>query len=626
MKVHVKTLFGASGLALVLGAVSVLSVPSTTSAYSLIGGSLGTTQRDFRVFNNFTDASANNNVTPHVNFPGHTGATMAIWKGHVEWGSSPWGGNGLGDGASSNPNLGDGGANFDNKFEGLSAIVGTTNNNIHSELSGSGGSTLAFTETPISDGWRIRYYSSWTWQDGPGGVGSGVDLQGVACHEIGHSLGLGHTGTSGATMFASISGTGIAQRSIATDDINGVQAIYGVKSATKPTITSLGGSKQIGGVLQISGSQFSTTGNTVWFTDSAQDGTSKTVSGVASTGGGTLISVTIPSGVLDGDVAVQKSGSGHSSLSNAFPIDIGAPSGDPPSISSINPTTGPAGGFTSVVISGTGFNGTHTVKFGTVDATSFNVDSNSQITAEAPSGTLFTSVDIVVQDSEGADTLASAYFYSVNPFPGISTVTPPSGTMDGGTRVSITGSSVVGVTSVTFGGVAGTGLDIVSPTELSVTTPAGSVGSVDVTASNSTGGITIPDGYEYTDPGQFIDIGPGVGGIIIGAPQLSGNGSLAPGSPEGFSIVLSNALNGQLGTLFVSFSQGAAPFKGGTFYPIPIVLQFPISTDLLGGFVLSSTIPVGTPSGAAFVLQTWNQDFSAPFGLAGSNGLKAIVP
>jgi hypothetical protein len=620
-----KTILTASGLALVVGAVGVLSLPTSTSAYSLIGGSLSTVQRDFRVFNNFVDATANNNTTPHVNFPGQTGAVMAIWKGHVEWGSGPWGGNGLGDPTTSNPNLGDGGANFDNKFEGVASIVGTTNANIHSALGGSGGSTLAFTETPISDGWRIRYYEVWTWQDGPGGVGSGVDLQGVACHEIGHSLGLGHTNVGGATMFPSISGTGIGQRSIEADDINGVKAIYGVKSASKPTITSLSGSKQIGGTLQIHGSQFSTTNNTVRFTDANQDSTSVTVSNVSSTSGGTLITVTVPSGIMDGDVQVQMNGSGHSSLSIAFPIDIGAPAGDPPNISSIDPTSGPAGGFTEVTIFGTGFNGTHTVKFGTVDALSFVVDSNTQITAVAPSGGLFSTVDVVVQDAEGSHTLGAAYFYTINPLPSISTVTPSEGTMEGGTSVTITGSSVVGVTSVTFGGVAGTELDVASPTELTVTTPAGAEGFVNVVAQNTSGTSTIVDGYQFTDPGEFIDIGPGIGGLA-GDPQLSGIGSLAPGSSEGFSLVLANALPGQNGTLFVSVGQAAVPFKGGTFYPIPILLNIGIVTDMLGGFQFSSTIPLSTPSGASFVMQTWSSDFTAPFGFAGSNGLKAIVP
>jgi len=280
-----------AGLGAALGLLGVLSAPTQTAAFTLIGGSLGTGQRDFRVFNNFTDATANNNVTPHVNFPGALGAVMAIWKGEVEWASGPYAGNGQGDGSTTNPNLGDGGANFDTIFQGTATGTGTTNQNVHSEITGSSGGVLAFTETPISDGWRIRYYQSWTWQDGPGNVSSGIDLQGVACHEIGHSLGLGHSEVGNATMFFAISGTGVGQRSIEQDDINGINSIYGAKSATKPHISGLSGSTTGGGTLVISGSNFSATGNEVWFTRQGNLGNPQKVLNLNSNG--TSISVVV---------------------------------------------------------------------------------------------------------------------------------------------------------------------------------------------------------------------------------------------------------------------------------------------------------------------------------------------
>ena len=164
---------------------TVLLTPGTSEGYSLIGGQLSQSQRDFRIFNNFTDSDANNNQTPDDQFPGAQGAVMAIWKASVEWGSELHG-DGTGD-PHQNGSLGSGGANFDVSFQGEATAVGGTNNNIHSELTGSSGGVLAFTETPISDGWRIRYYSGWTWNDGPGTNISGVDLQGVACHEIGRA-------------------------------------------------------------------------------------------------------------------------------------------------------------------------------------------------------------------------------------------------------------------------------------------------------------------------------------------------------------------------------------------------------------------------------------------------------
>ena len=613
-----------AGLGAALGLLGVLSVPTQTAAFTTIGGSLGTGQRDFRVFNNFTDATANNNTTPHANFPGATGAVMAIWKGEVEWASGPYAGNGQGDGATSNPNLGDGGANFDTIYQGTATGTGTTNQNVHSELSGSSGGVLAFTETPISDGWRIRYYSSWTWQDGPGNVSSGIDLQGVACHEIGHSLGLGHSNVGGATMQPAISGTGVGQRSISSDDIAGVQQIYSVKSATKPSITGLSGNKAIGGVLTISGSQFSPTGNSVWFTKVNSDGNPVTVTGLASSGGGTQISVTIPSGVQDGEVMVQKNATGHASLSNAFPIDIGAPVGDPPTIVGIDPAVGPAGGFTPIDIDGTGFLGVNSVKFSGVNAISFTVNSATSITAVTPPGPLFSLADVTVTDPDGTDTFPQAYFYSFDPSPDINTVTPNQGDSAGGTRVEVSGPSVVGVVDVQFNGVSGTDLDITSATTLAVTTPAGPLGPVDVTAFG-TGSDTIVGGYTYADPGQFVDIGPGVGGSL-GQPLFTGSGSLAPASPTGFDLHVSNTFPSTVMTMYVSVGQGAFPFKGGTFYPVPILMQFTLVADQFGEMNLHSTVPGTTPSGAAFVMQAWMSDITAPFLVSGTNGLKAIVP
>lgn len=318
---HAQHILAGSGLALAALAVALFSLPTTTAAYSLIGGSLGLSQRDFRVYNNFTDATANNNTVTHVNFPGATGATLAIWKGQVEWGSGPYAGNGLGDGLASNVNLGDGGANFDNSYQGAATATGSIDANVHSEISSSSGSTLAYTETPISNGWRIRYVSSWTWQDGPGSVTSGIDLQGVACHEIGHSLGLGHsTAGGGPTMYFAISGTGTANRSIETDDKNGIKAIYGTKSASKPKINGLSGSLSTGGTLVISGTGFSASGNEVWFTKASSDGNPSKVTGVTSSG--TSISVVIPSNARDGQVLVRNSGTGNANLSDAWPINI----------------------------------------------------------------------------------------------------------------------------------------------------------------------------------------------------------------------------------------------------------------------------------------------------------------
>ncbi|MBN9990842.1 IPT/TIG domain-containing protein, partial [Listeria monocytogenes] len=48
--------------------------------------------------------------------------------------------------------------------------------------------------------------------------------------------------------------------------------------------------------------------------------------------------------------------------------------GSAPTVTAVSPTSGPAGGATSVAITGTGFSSVTAVKFGSVNAASFTVN------------------------------------------------------------------------------------------------------------------------------------------------------------------------------------------------------------------------------------------------------------
>jgi hypothetical protein len=309
------------GRILVAGAAAasaaVLLLPSRSDAYALLGTSLSTSLRHFRVYDNFTDASAHDNTVPDTNFPGYQGVTMAAWKAAIEWGSQLHG-NGNGD-ASQPGGLGSGGANFDPYFQGNATTVGNIGDNTISELAGSSGGVLAFTESLGNNtGWRMRMFSTWIWADGPGTniPNNQIDMQGVICHEYGHALGLDHSTDPASTMVPAIVGTGVSQRSIATDDQNGVRAIYGVAAATKPIITSILATP---GSVTIFGSNFGFSGNQVWFTkNAAGPTTSVIVSNVTSTG--TQLTVAVPANAGPGDVLVKTSASGGASLSNAWPF------------------------------------------------------------------------------------------------------------------------------------------------------------------------------------------------------------------------------------------------------------------------------------------------------------------
>lgn len=295
-------------------------VAPRASAWVELGFTLNTDHRDFRVWNNFTDPEANDNQTEHPSFPGYTGATLAIWKACVEWGSSP---HGDGEGDPAQPGgLGSGGANFDASFQGLATGAGEVGDNTFSELPGCGGGIHAFTTFYLDGtGWRTFFYECWEWEDDPSDswtpeIGK-LDLQGIATHEYGHALGLGHSADPNATMHATTQ-NGKSHRTLESDDIFGVQSLYGILAPTKPRID---GVSIDGDVLTITGSNFISSGNEVWFTRTGAGGDGTPVKALADSPTGTELVVAVPAEAGPGDVLVRIGPGAGTRLSNAFPFD-----------------------------------------------------------------------------------------------------------------------------------------------------------------------------------------------------------------------------------------------------------------------------------------------------------------
>lgn len=84
--------------------------------------------------------------------------------------------------------------------------------------------------------------------------------------------------------------------------------------------------------------------------------------------------------------------------------------------------------------------------------------------------------------------------------PSISGVAPSTGLTTGGTAVTITGTGFTGATAVTFGGTAATSFTVVSDTQITATTPAGTAGAVAVAVTNADGTDTEAGAFEYTVP------------------------------------------------------------------------------------------------------------------------------
>ena len=406
-----KTLLSAG----VLGAAALFALPTQTVAFTTIGGSLSISgsnyQRDVRIFPNSNDVAADNNTLADPDYPGALGSLQAIWKGARAW----------------NSDVGLTNRNFDFEFQGEATSNGGNNGNTVSWQTGSpcGGGVLAFMQGPISDGWTIRFCDQFNWADGPGSPAGGqVDIQGIASHELGHALGLGHTGVgcggscgNDATMCAFACGNGTNARDTEPDDIAGVQFIYGAFPANKPIITSLSGSSSVGGTLTINGSGFPNTVNVKFTAGTTQN--SGTIPGVVynvNSVSSNQINVTIPNNAQDGNVAVWAPS--ISRLSNPFPFDLDSAPPPPPSITLINPGTVEALGGTQVTIIGNNFNGATQVNVGTNVLTpplDLTVVDNNTITFSAPQATSLGGTSVTVTTPNGTSNPGNLNYIATDP-------------------------------------------------------------------------------------------------------------------------------------------------------------------------------------------------------------------
>lgn len=82
-------------------------------------------------------------------------------------------------------------------------------------------------------------------------------------------------------------------------------------------------------------------------------------------------------------------------------LDLSAVLRQPPTVSSIEPSSGPIGGGTQVTISGHDFTEATAVDFGSIPAAGFTVDSESKITVTAPPSASIGAVDVSVTTALG---------------------------------------------------------------------------------------------------------------------------------------------------------------------------------------------------------------------------------
>ncbi len=170
-------------------------------------------------------------------------------------------------------------------------------------------------------------------------------------------------------------------------------------TAAKPTLSPLTlSSGTIGSEVTLTGENFhtETAGNMVRFGATTAEVTSATA---------TELKVKVPAGIAGQVNVTVVVGSQMSSAQRPYAVI--------PELTKVAPNTGGSAGGTSVTLTGSGFTGATAVKFGDVAATSFKVDSNTQITAVAPAGTLgATDVTVVTAGGTSVTGTASKYTYA----------------------------------------------------------------------------------------------------------------------------------------------------------------------------------------------------------------------
>ena len=175
----------------------------------------------------------------------------------------------------------------------------------------------------------------------------------------------------------------------------------------------------------------------------------------------------------------------------------------PPVINSVNPDFGPTIGGNSVVLSGSGFTGATAVTFGSTAASSFAVNSDSQITATAPPEAEATvAVQVTSPAGTTAASVSSEYSFVI---PNVTSVVPPYGLTSGGNTVTVNGLHFNGATVVWFGSTVGSNINVINDNQLTVTAPSGAalgpatIVDVSVVTADGRSAIIDADRYDYVD-------------------------------------------------------------------------------------------------------------------------------
>ena len=326
------------------------------------------------------------------------------------------------------------------------------------------------------------------------------------------------------------------------------------------------------------------------------------------------------------DVVVTNSDTQSGKLTQGFTYILPNPK---PTVTSISPNSGPASGGTAVSITGTGFLAGATVRLGGTAATGVTVVSSTSITATTAAKAAGT-VDVVVTNSDTqSGTLTQGFTYVASPT--VSAISPSSGSANGGTAVSITGTGFQAGATVSLGGTAATNVTVVSSTSITATTGAHAAGAVNVVVTNAAQQSgTLANGYTYI----VINPAPTVTSITPNAGTFNGGTSVTV-TGTGFLSGATLSLGGTTATNVTVLSSASITATTPA-HPAGAVNAVVTNTDnqngtLVNGYTYTSStpalglvVPSGDPSSAT-VVAGQNASYTLSIGGSGIGGSASLT-
>jgi hypothetical protein len=455
-------------------------------------------------------------------------------------------------------------------LSGTTAVIGSYAHQVGSNphqgaayiFTGSGGTWSQQAELTASDG------TGWGW------FGTSVSLSGttavVGAEGTGSSQGAAYVFTSSGGAWSqqaeltasdgasnddfgssvSLSGTAALVGEIGYNSWQGSAYVFqGVLAA--PTVSSV--SPSGGPVAGSTAVTVSGTGFVVGATTATFGTTTATISCSSSTSC-TVTSPSGPAGTVDITLTTS-AGTSATSTADQFSYD------PVPAVTSVSPAAGSLTGSTAVTVSGTGFVvGNTTASFGTT-AAAISCSSTTSCTATAPAGSAGT-VDITVSTPGGTSVTSTADRFSYDPVPTVTGVSPSTGSVAGGTVVTVTGAGfVVGSTTASFGLVAGTALDCTSNTSCAATSPAAIAGAVDITLTTpgGTSATSTADQFSYNPAPTVTGVNPNAGGTAGGTVvAITGTGFVTGSTTASFGGTAATAVSCTSSTSCTATSPAAA--------------------------------------------------------------------